>query len=495
MHLQMNDVNKSFATNHVLKNMQLELQAGEVHALLGENGAGKSTLMKILGGIYTKDSGQIIIDGKNVEINAVADARQNGISVIPQERMMARHMTIAENIFMGQELHGVLGLSALRQQENEAQKMMDVFGMNLSSHLRLEELTVAQQQMVEIVRATSFGARIIVMDEPTASLSDQEVEVLFNLIRTLTSQNVGIVYISHRLNELFAITNRITVMRDGEYIATVNTAQTQREELIKMMVGRELSSLYTKTTTATDEVVMEVQHLTDGNMAKDVSFTLHKGEILGFGGLVGAGRSEAMKCLFGLSRRTGGSIKLFGQEVSFKNARQAMSAGIGYVTEDRKNEGLFLQQTTKFNITIAILDKLFKLLHYKRKSENAIAEKSIQDMQIKVTGADQIAGNLSGGNQQKVLISRWLQRSEHVLILDEPTVGVDVKTKAEIYALINKLAEHGLAIIMISSDLPELINMSDRVVVMSDGIVSGTLHRNELNQETIMTLATAAFAS
>lgn len=487
--LEMKDISKSFSDNKVLDHVSLSVEAGEVHALLGENGAGKSTLMKILGGIYSKDSGEIYIEGQKADIHNVVSAREYGVSIIHQELMMAQHLTIAENIFMGREVVK-RGMVDLREQEKRTQVFLDKYEMGLRADVQLGKLTIAQQQMIEIIKAVSFGAKIIVMDEPTSSLSDAEVEILYGMIRTLKKENVAIIYISHRLNELYEITDRTTIMRDGEYIGTVVTKETERDRLIAMMVGRDLASYYTKNDHVQDEVVLEVKNLSDGHKVKNVSFDLRKGEILGIAGLVGAGRSEAVECLFGITGKKSGSIRYKGKETAFRSPKEAMSAGFGLVPEDRKKEGLFLQSAVRFNMTINVIPEFLKKLIWNVKKENDIVAEKIHDMDIKVTGPEQVAGKLSGGNQQKVLIGRWLCSTKEILILDEPTRGVDVRTKAEIYALIDKLAEQGLSIIMVSSELPELINMSDRVMVMSNGCSTGILYRNDLNQESIMKLAT-----
>lgn len=488
--LEMKNIAKSFSGNKVLIGVNLTVEEGEVHALLGENGAGKSTLMKILGGIYTKDAGEIYINGKEVQIHSVSDSKANGVSIIHQELMLAQHLTIAENVFMGREIKNKSGLVNLKKQEEETQKFLDQYEIGLSADTRLDKLTIAQQQMVEIIRAVSFGAKIIVMDEPTSSLSETEVEILYDMIRTLKKKNVAIIYISHRLNELYDITDQITVLRDGEFVGTVVTKETERAQLISMMVGRDLSSYYTKNDHVVDEIVLKVTDLSDGNKVKNVNFDLKKGEILGIAGLVGAGRSETVECIFGLRHKKSGTIEYQGREIYFKSPREAMKAGFGLVPEDRKQEGLFLQSDVRFNTTINVVDRFMKKLIWKKNKEDQIVQEKIDDMHIKVTGPNQIVSRLSGGNQQKVLIGRWLCSTESVLILDEPTRGVDVKTKAEIYALIDNLAESGLSIIMVSSELPELINMSDRVMVMCNGCSTGILNKDELSQENIMTLAT-----
>ncbi len=488
--LRMKDVCKEFPGVKALEDVQLEVAEGEVHALLGENGAGKSTLIKVLGGIYIKDKGQIWINGREAEIRTVEDARKYGISIIHQELMMVPHLSVAENIFLGQEKTGSLGTVHLRRQEKEAQKLLDDFGLDVSADTLLGALTIAQQQMVEIVRAVSFGARIIVMDEPTSSLSNKEVDKLFDTVRNLKKQGIGIIYISHRMSELDEIADRVTILRDGKYIATVKAKDTTREQLVSLMVGRELSGYYTKTDTVRDEVILEVKDLSDGNMVKNVSFDLRRGEILGFAGLVGAGRTEALQNIFGLTKRVRGSVRFFGEEVNFKTPREAMRAGIGLVSEDRKKLGLFPDQSVRFNMTIGVLEKFIRCLHYNRAGERQITQEYIDKMETKVASMEQMISGLSGGNQQKVIIGRWLLAADKLLILDEPTRGVDVMAKAEIYEIMNHLAAQGLAIIMISSELPELINMSDRVVVMSHGISTGILERDELDQEKIMMLAT-----
>lgn len=488
--MEMKKINKSFGNNKVLNDVNVSLQAGEVLALLGENGAGKSTLIKILGGIYSKDSGEIYVDNRPVEINNIADARKCGISIIHQELMLCNNISITENIFMGNELCHNKWFVSSDEQIRKAQSIIDKYDLNLKAETILENLTIAQQQMVEIVRAISFGSRIIVMDEPTSSLSEKEVQILFRMIGTLRDQGVGIIYISHRLDELFTISDRIEVLRDGMNVGVFETKKVERNELVNTMVGRELNRYYIKDNIPQEEKVLEVSSLSDGKTVKKADFVLKKGEILGIAGLVGAGRSETMECIFGLSKKTAGKIYLHGKEVAFKTPIQAMNSGIGFVPEDRKNTGLFLQQSVQFNTTITILTQIFRRLrHYSRK-ENSIVDKIIKDIQIKVTGRDQIVGDLSGGNQQKVLIGKWLLSTTDILILDEPTRGVDVKTKAEIYALINELAKSGLSIIMVSSELPELINMSDRIVVFSAGYTRGELKREDFSQERIMTLAT-----
>ena len=487
--LEMSGVTKKFPGVYALKDANFELRSGEVHALLGENGAGKSTLMKVLGGIYNLDAGKISINGKEVTIDSVKDAKEYGISIIHQEIVLVPYLSIAENIYLGREPLKS-GFIDKRTMYSNTQSLLDDFGMDLKATTLIAELNVAQQQMIEVIKAVSFNSNIIVMDEPTSSLTEKEVRFLFETINNLKAQGVGIVYISHRMNELFEITDRITVMRDGTYVGTVVTKETTNDKLIAMMVGRELSNYYIKDSSSTDQTIMEVKNLTRKGVVNNASFELKKGEILGFSGLVGAGRSELMKCIFGLDVFQQGDIIVNGEKVVIKNPNDAIKNKIAYITENRKEEGLFLGQSVRFNITIKILHEFMKLFKVNTIYENNETNEYIKGLTIKTPNGEEAVGNLSGGNQQKVLISRWLATNPQVLILDEPTRGVDVGAKAEIYSIMNQLAKEGVSIIMISSDLPEVINMSDRVAVMYKGEIQKILKKDEVSQETIMNYAT-----
>ncbi len=492
--LVMKGISKSFSKNKVLLDVDFNVRAGEVHALLGENGAGKSTLVKILGGIYQADSGEIRLDGEKCALSDALDAQKLGISIIHQELMLMPHLSITENIFMGRELTGKLGLLNKKGQHEKAQELLNAFDMNFSAKTKLGKLTIAQQQMVEIIRAISFKAKIIAMDEPTSSLSEKEAEKLFELIGTLKERGMGIIFISHRLNDIFTLSDRVTVLRDGVNVGTQAIPETNEDELIKLMVGRDVKQFYARTASrATGEVRMEVEGLSDGKLAKDISFDLRKGEILGVSGLVGAGRSEAMQCIFGLSKRKAGTVKIDGKEVHFKAPGEAVGYGLGYVCEDRKAVGLFLKQNVRFNTSINVLGQFLSRGRYNRAKETRLATDYAAKLETKITGLSQITGFLSGGNQQKVLISRWLACTKNILLLDEPTRGVDVKTKQDIYALISELAQSGMSIVFISSELVELLNVCDRIMVLSDGRTTGVLERNEFDQEKIMKLATQAF--
>ena len=491
--LEMKNICKSFPGVKALQHVDFQLKAGEIHALLGENGAGKSTLIKVLGGIYIAEEGNIVIDGKPVTINNVNAARDNGISIIHQELVLVPHMTVAENIFLGREAMSSFGVDT-RRMVAEAQKMLDRFDLGISASSEVFDLSIAQQQMVEIVKAISFNCRILVMDEPTSSISDREVEQLFEIMRNLAGQGVGIIYISHKMSELNEVCDRVTVLRDGTYVGTRVVAETTRDELIAMMVGRELDQYYTRDHVKDSPVVFKCEHIDDGKKhhkrVRDVSFEVRQGEIVGFAGLVGAGRSETMQCVFGLTRGSRGTVTLEGKQLHIKSPVDAMRYGISLVPENRKAEGLYHVQSVSFNSTIEVLHEFIRHLMVNSKRESEITQEFIDKMHTKTPSHEQAVTNLSGGNQQKVMIGRWLATKPKVLILDEPTRGVDVGAKAEIYEIMNELTKQGVSIIMISSELPEIINMADRVYVMYDGQITGCIDYENVSQEAIMKLAT-----
>ncbi len=486
--LTMKNIHKAFPGVYALNSVNFELKAGEVHALLGENGAGKSTLIKVLGGIYTADQGEILIEGSKVEIHGVRAAQANGIAIIHQELVLVPYMTVAENIFLGREpMVGKFVNSA--KMNKDAQQLLDMYDMHIDAETMVGKLTIAQQQMVEIVKAISYNSKILVMDEPTSSISEKEVNFLFDTMRTLTKKGVGIIYISHKMSELEQICDRVTVMRDGTYVGTEVVKETTKDKLISMMVGRELTNYYTRDYSDAREVVLKCENIADGKMAMGASFELRKGEIIGFSGLVGAGRSEVMKCIFGLTKDASGDIYIDGKKVSIKSPADAMKHGIALVPEDRKLEGIYKIRDIKFNTTIEVLGQFIKGIFVNNEKEDNITQKYIDMMSTKTPSQEQLIGNLSGGNQQKVMIGRWLATSPKILILDEPTRGIDVGAKSEIYAIMNQLAKEGMSIIMISSEMPEIINMSDRVYVMCGGKVTGCLSHKEVTQEKIMELA------
>lgn len=487
--LEMKHICKSFPGVKALQDVSLQLKAGEIHALLGENGAGKSTLIKVLGGIYIAEEGEIYIEGKKVEIGGVKDAQANGIAIIHQELVLVPYMTVAENIFLGRE-HGKGRFVNKESMNKEAQTLLDQYQMNINAETLIKDLTIAQQQMVEIVKAISFNSKILVMDEPTSSISDKEVGFLFETMRTLTKKGVGIIYISHKMSELEEICDRVTVMRDGTYVGTKEVKDTSKDELVAMMVGRELTNYYTRDFGSSDEVVLKCENIADGKMARGASFEVHKGEIIGFAGLVGAGRSEVMKCIFGLTKNSTGDIYMEGKKIEIHSPIDAVEYGIALVPENRKQEGLYKVQSVKFNSTIQVLKDFIKGIRVDLDKEEKITQDYIDMMSTKTPSQEQMIGNLSGGNQQKVMIGRWLATNPKVLILDEPTRGVDVGAKSEIYAIMNELAKQGMAIIMISSELPEILNMSDRIYVMREGKIRGCFHHSEgVTQEDIMQLA------
>lgn len=491
--LEMKGISKSFPGVKALQNVNYQLKAGEIHALLGENGAGKSTLIKVLGGIYHPEEGSIFIDGNEVSINGVNDARDNGISIIHQELVLVPRMTVAENIFLGREPKGAFGVDKIKMTA-DAQKMLDNFNVGVDADMEIADLTIAKQQMVEIVKAISFNCRILVMDEPTSSIAEKEVNALFDIMRDLTSRGVGIIYISHKMSEIFEVCDRVTVLRDGTYVDTCEVAKTNRDQLVSLMVGRELDKYYVRDHVASKDVVLKCTHINDGkklhSRVKDVSFELHRGEILGFSGLVGAGRSETMQCIFGLTKGSKGEIELEGKKVNIRNAVDAMNLGIAMVPEDRKLEGLYHVQSVRFNSTIEVLHEFINHFYVNLGREIEITQEYIDKMHTKTPSQEQTVTNLSGGNQQKVMIGRWMATHPKVLILDEPTRGVDVGAKAEIYEIMNELTKQGVSIIMISSELPEIINMSDRVYVMYEGNVTGCIDQKDISQESIMHLAT-----
>ena len=486
--LEMKNIHKRFPGVYALKNIHFTLKEGEVHALLGENGAGKSTLIKVLGGIYQADEGEIFIQGKKAEIHNVFDAQKNGVAIIHQELVLVPYMTVAENIFLGRE-PVKRGFVDKTKMNTESAQLLHDYRLNFGPETLIADLTIAQRQMVEIVKAISFNSKILVMDEPTSSISDKEVDFLFKIMKTLTEKGVGIIYISHKMSELWQICDRVTVLRDGEYVGTETIKDITKDKLISMMVGRTLEQYYTREFLNPSEEVLRVENLCDGKMVRDVSFNVRKGEIVGMAGLVGAGRSETMHCIFGLKKKYTGKIFLRGKEVRFKTAVEAINEGMAFVPEDRKLEGLYHVKSVTYNTSIEVLSDFIKGIFFNKKREAEIAQTYTDMMKTKTPSLEQHVNLLSGGNQQKVMIGRWLATNPSVLILDEPTRGVDVGAKAEIYAIMNYLVKQGISIIMISSELPEIINMSDRIYVMANGKVTGCINHQDVSQEKIMKLA------
>jgi len=489
--LRITGMNKSFPGVKALSDMQLTLGHNEVLALVGENGAGKSTLMKLLSGIYVPDSGTFEIDGEEVVINGTKHAQELGISIIHQEFNLMQDLTVAQNIYIGREPRVAGVFLSERRMNRKARFLFEKINIDLDPKARVGDLTVAKQQMVEIAKALSYKSRILIMDEPTAALNDAEVATLHELIRNFTNEKTGVIYISHRMDELKAISNRITVIRDGEYIDTVNTEETSMGEVINLMVGREISgNQRPETIPPTDEVVLKVSGLSTKDLLKDVSFELHKGEILGFAGLMGAGRTEVARAIVGADRLSAGTIELNGKPVTIGNPAVAANLGLGYLSEDRKHLGLMLERDVKDNIALSSLKMFSRMGVLDNRAMKATATEYIGKLRIKTPSSSQVAKNLSGGNQQKIVIAKWLVKDCDILIFDEPTRGIDVGAKEEIYALLNDLAAQGKSIIMISSELPEVLRLSHRIAVMSEGRLTGFLANADANQENIMELAT-----
>jgi ribose transport system ATP-binding protein len=489
--LHMAGIFKSFPGVQALQDVNFTVKRGEIHALVGENGAGKSTLMKVLTGAYRPDGGQISWHGRDVTIDQPSDAQKLGISMIHQELSLIPYLTVGQNIFLGREPQGPIpGFIDWKTLYGRTQELLDRLNLDVKPRAEVQELSIAQQQMVEVAKSLSLNADLIAMDEPTSSLTDVETEVLFNMMRSLQAQGVAIIFISHRLEEVFAIADKVTVLRDGRHIDTRPTANLTRDKIIELMVGRELGNIYHYSETERRSLVLEAVDLHDGNELNGVSFELHGGEILGIAGLIGAGRTALAETIFGVRPASGGQIKLAGQPVKIHNPKQAIQQGLGFVPEDRKLQGLFLNMAVRENIVMSGMDQVTRVGFVNNSKANGLAQEFVKKLDIRTPGLRQHARNLSGGNQQKVIIARWLILKPRILILDEPTRGVDVGAKAEIHALMRQLAEEGVGVLMISSELPEVLRVSDRILVMHEGRVTGELSHMEATQDKIMTAAT-----
>ena len=489
--LEMRDIVKRYPGVLAVDHGQLTLRPGEVHCLVGENGAGKSTLMKVLAGAIPMDSGEIRLSGEPVSVTSPHHAQQLGISMIYQEFNLSPFLSVAENIFLGREPR--LGKTPFINWSTMYRDAREILGrVRTDPDVRkpVNECSVAQQQIVEIAKALSFSSKVIVMDEPSATLTDHELKALFDLIRGLKKDGIGMIYISHRLEEIFEIGDRVTVMRDGQYIGTKEVSEVHREDLIHMMVGRELKDEYPKERFARGEEVLRVEGLGIDGAFQDVSFSLHKGEIMGLTGLVGAGRTEVARAIFGADKLHAGQIFLDGRPITVTSPQDAIRQGIGLLTEDRKTQGLVLGMSVRENTTLANLKDLVRFLFVDRGREREVTLKYVDDLRIKTPTIEQTAQNLSGGNQQKVVLAKWLFTGCRVLIFDEPTRGIDVGAKVEIYKLMNELVRNGVCILMISSELPEVLGMCDRILVMHEGRLAGELPRADADQERLMRLAT-----
>jgi rhamnose transport system ATP-binding protein len=484
-------VSKSFGGVHALQDVHFEIFAGEVHALLGENGAGKSTLIKIMTGVHQPDSGELFLEGSPIRFADTRAAQAHGIAAIYQEPSLFPDLDIAENILIGRQPVGRGGIDWKRMYQ-EASALLGRLGLALDPRTKARALSMAQQQVVEIARALSIDAKVLIMDEPTSALTQGEVEELFGIVRQLRAAGAAVVFISHRLEELFALADRVTVLRDGTYVGTRAMAEVTAEDLIRMMVGRTLDELFPKQAAAVGEVVLEVEGLGLEGCFSDISFQLRRGEILGIAGLIGAGRTDLARALFGIEPATAGTIRLDGRAVTIKSPQAAMALGIGYVPDDRKEHGLVLPMSIADNITLPVLPAYATLGWLDRRREVRAAAAASRQLAVKMAGVEQKAEQLSGGNQQKVVLAKWLGCQPRVLILDEPTRGIDVGTKATVHRLMSSLAAQGMAIVMISSELPEVLGMSDRILVMREGRLAGQFSRAEATQEKLMSAATSA---
>ncbi|HEY4543956.1 MAG TPA: sugar ABC transporter ATP-binding protein [Tissierellaceae bacterium] len=488
--VELENVSKSFPGVKALDDVTFNLKSGEVLALLGENGAGKSTLMKILSGVYTKDSGTMKIFGKEVEDMDPVKAQELGVAIIHQELNMCNHLTVAENIFLGREIikRGVL---AEKEMNREAQRVLDRLNVDIDPNALVGDLSVSKQQMVEIAKALSTNAKILIMDEPTSALTSNEIEELFKIINKLKSEGHGIVYISHRLEELAHIVDRVMILRDGQYITSLNYKDTNLDEIISYMVGREITEKFPRIETKRGKKILEVENLNSGKDVRDISFSLYEGEIVGISGLVGAGRTETTRVLFGVDPKDSGKVYIDGKEVEIKKPMDSINAGMVLVPEDRKKDGLCTKLSIKDNISLPNLDLLSsKLGVINRKKEEDLTEKTVRDLDIRLANVDSDAEGLSGGNQQKIVVGKWLARNSKVVMFDEPTRGIDVAAKVEIYNLMNELKRNGIGVLFVSSELPEILGMSDRILVMADGKITKELDIEDATQDKILRYAT-----
>lgn len=490
MEVIMKNIYKAFGTNAVLEGVNFDTHGGEIHALMGENGAGKSTMMNILTGMYKKDQGTILINGKEHSYTNPKEAEEHGVSFIHQEMNTWPQMTVLENLFIGKEMKNKIGFIRSKEMKTLALKTFKELGITMDLDADVQTLSVGQQQMIEIAKALMTDCQVLIMDEPTAALTDREIRMLFKIIQHLKTKEVAIIYISHRMEEIFEISDRITVMRDGMTVDTTLTKETNVDDVVRKMVGREISDYYPKKNAEIGETVFEVKNLSGTSGFENISFSVKSGEIVGFSGLMGAGRTEIIRGIFGIDPISQGEIILEGKKVQLKNPSTSIKAGVGFLTENRKEEGLVLDFSIKDNISLPSIDEFRVRGLIDTKTEDEFVQLLMKRLTVKAQNEDISAGSLSGGNQQKVVLAKWIGIGPKVLILDEPTRGVDVGAKREIYQLMNELAERGVAIVMVSSDLPEVLGVSDRILVVHEGKIAGELNRTEATQEKIMNLAT-----
>ncbi len=489
--LQMVDITKIFPGVKALDKMSLTVRKSTVHALMGENGAGKSTLMKILSGLYSRDAGEIYLDGKPLDTSSVHSVLNQGVSMIYQELNPISRMTVAENIFCGREQCKAGGLWVERRKMNrEAQELLDYLDIKAVHPQQIvRNLSIAQKQLLEVAKAFANNSKLIVLDEPTSSLTEEECQVLFRIINRLKKEGLSFIYITHKMDEIFVVADEVTVMRDGQYVGTRKSEETSKDEIIEMMVGREITQIYPKEQVPIGDVKMSVSDLCIEGLLDHVSFDLRQGEILGFAGLIGAGRSETMEAIFGVRKKDAGTISINGQPVNIKSPKNAIANGLAFLTEDRRGTGCFLKSSVFSNVMLLVWDKFRKWFGLLPRKAKAACQEQIDLYSIKCAGQNQVVRDLSGGNQQKLLIARWMMTKPDILILDEPTRGIDVATKHDIYVEMEALVKEGKSIIMVSSELPEILGMSDRIVVMCEGRVTGILDREDADQETILRYA------
>ncbi len=495
--LELKGISKFFPGIKALDEIDFKARCGEVHALIGENGAGKSTLIKVVTGVHQPTSGTIILNGQEVTFATVQDAQAAGISAIHQEASMFSELSVAENIYMGHHLKKGNNLSPLdwKEMRKRTKELLQKLELDISPDTLVKNLSVAQRHMVEIAKALSIDAQVIIMDEPTSALSLHEVDDLYAIIRQLKAENKAIIFISHKFEEIFDICDYFTVMRDGRYVGEGVIKDSSIDSIVEMMVGRSLDKMYPKVEAKIGRPALEVSKLSRSGFFKDISFTLHEGEILGFFGLVGAGRSEVMRAIFGIDKLDSGSIKLWGKETVINDPKDAMRNKIAYIPEDRQSQGAVLKMSISHNITLALLDEMCKFGVLQRKKEKRISERFSRKMEVKAAGLNVDVDTLSGGNQQKVVLAKWLATEPKILILDEPTKGVDVGTKAKVHEFVSVLASQGLAVILVSSEMPEILGMSDRIVVMHEGIKTAEFNRDEASSEIIIKAAVSEVAS
>lgn len=487
--LKLEHITKEFPGTKALSNVGFDVMKGEVHALVGENGAGKSTLVSIIAGVQQPDEGQMFFDGVEIVHHSTLDAQKVGIGLVHQELSLCSHLNIGENIFLGRLPKNMLGVIDYEKLYFESKKLLEMFNSDLAPTEKISDLNVAQRQMVEILKALSYNCKLLILDEPTSSLTDRETKELFKIIRQLKDKGTSIIYISHRLAEIQEICDRISVLRDGHYIKTVNVKDVDVNQVVNMMVGRNIEFLYPPKSTQVAEELLRVENVTSKGIFENINFSLYQGEILGFSGLVGAGRTEVMKAICGIDKKNKGEIYFKKNKIEIKDYKQAIEHGIVYMTEDRKHEGLFLHMNIKHNISAAVLRKLSKSITLDAKKEEDLSSEYVKILDIKTPSVNQECGSLSGGNQQKVLFAKWLAAKPKILIVDEPTRGIDVNVKTEIYKLLRKLSNDGIGVIVITSELPEAIGICDRVVVMHEGVITGIVQGEQINEQCIMKYA------